>query len=218
MRTGFAGGPLFFIAIFGSACAGEPKVLAPREPPARNPPPVTLAAATIAVGSGRVVLHGTDGPMRITARADTAFVPPGSQLQPTRTGELCTTPCAVDLPVGSYKLYMTSADGSYSHGDTDTLVVREGLTYYVRAPGKFEPPQWIHVLPTVILTAGLTLALAGAAMTTSDDETTQTTGMVLLGGGIAVSIGGGVLAYDASRGTQQDGATTSWWVPPGGAR
>jgi len=169
------------------------------------------------MGSGRVVLHGTDGPMRITARADTAFVPPGTQMQPTRTGELCTTPCAVDLPVGNYKLYMTSADGSYSHGDTDTIVVREGLTYYVRAPGKFEPPQWIHVLPTVIFAAGLTLALVGATMTTSEDETTQTTGMVLLGGGIAVSIGGGILAYDASRGTQQDGATTTWWVPPGRA-
>ena len=82
-------------------------------------PRVDMPTTAPAAGNARVVLHTTDGPMRVEARADLDFVPPGSNAPPTRFGELCVTPCVVDLPPGKYKLYLTSADGGYARGDVD---------------------------------------------------------------------------------------------------
>lgn len=120
-----------------------------------------------------------------------------------------------DLPIGRYKLFMSSADGSYDQSDTDTLEVREGLNYYLRAPGKFEEPTWIPVLPTVLTVLGVA-AIAGGAALASDSEDTRTTGLILAGGGLALTITGGVLMYDAQRGAIQKGATTTWTEPMGG--
>jgi hypothetical protein len=201
-------------ALFGLGCRGEPKALEPRAPPARQAPPVAIPELPVAAGYGRVVLHGTDGAMQITARSDTSFVPPGHPVPPNRTGDLCTTPCVADLPIGRYKLYMTSADGSYSRGDTDMLDVREGTNYYLRAPGRFEEPEWIPILPSVIVAVGVVALLSGAALVASDDGSQRTGGIVLMGGGIGIGILGGILAYDASRGAIQEGATTTWAEPP----
>lgn len=195
------------------ACKGEPKVLEPRSPPPRSPPPVALPAQPVPAGMGRVVLHGTDGPLRVSARADVAFVPPGMSVPPTRTGELCVTPCVVDLPHGHYRLFMSSADGTYEQSDTDDMVVRDGVNYHVRAPGKFVPPTWIPVVPTVMMVAATAAVLGGASLMSGDDDSQKTTGGVLIGVGLAVGIGGGLLYYDASRGARQEGATTQWNVP-----
>ncbi|HMR07708.1 MAG TPA: hypothetical protein PKA88_18120 [Polyangiaceae bacterium] len=198
-----------------SACRGEPRALEPRTPPPRVAPNIQLPAAPIAPHHARVVLHSTDDALKITARADTAFVPPGHPVPPNRTGELCTTPCVTDLPIGRYKLFMSSADGSYDQSDTDTLEVREGLNYYLRAPGKFEEPTWIPVLPTVLTVLGVA-AIAGGTALASDSEDTRTTGLIIAGGGLALTITGGVLMYDAQRGAIQKGATTTWTEPMGG--
>jgi hypothetical protein len=158
-----------------------------------------------------VILDGTDGPMRITAQADTSFIPPGASAPPTRTGELCVrTPCIADLPVGRYKLYLSSADGAFTHGDTDELVVTEGVTYYLRAPGKYEPPTWVPVLPTLLATMAAAVVITGAALATSHEESTQTTGFVVMGAGAALGIWGGFELYDASRAKTQAGTTTTW--------
>lgn len=160
------------------------------------------------------MLHGTDGRLRVTARGDTAFVPPGTNVPPTRTGELCVTPCVADLPYGNYRLFMSSADGSYSQTDTDDLSVREGVTYHVRAPGKYEPPTWLPVLPTVVLAVATVAVLGGAALASKkDDKDSQTTGFIMIGAGVGIGIGGGILYYDASRAKRQDGATTEWNEP-----
>lgn len=197
-----------------AGCRGEPKVLEPRTPPPRRAPAVPLPPTPPPQGYGRVVLASTDAALGITARADTTFVPPGHPVPPNRTGDLCTTPCAADLPIGRYKLYMTSADGSYSQGDTDVLDVRDGTTYYLRAPGKFESPTWIPVLPTVLVTLATLSVLGGIGLAASDDDSQRTTGAILIGGGIAVGVAGGILYYDASRGAIQEGATTTWTDPP----
>lgn len=164
-------------------------------------------------GFGRVVLHGTDGPLRVTARADVAFVPPGMSVPPTRTGELCVTPCVLDLPQGHYRLFLSSADGSYEASDTDDMVVRNGVTYHVRAPGKFVPPTWLPVLPTVIVILATGAVVGGASLVSKGDGSQKTTGGILIGVGVAAGIGGGLLYYDASRGARQDGATTEWNEP-----
>jgi hypothetical protein len=203
---------LALCALVVVGCKGEPKVLEPRSPPPRATPPIALPSQPVPAGYGRVVLHGTDGRLRITARGDTAFVPPGTNVPPTRTGELCVTPCVADLPYGNYRLFMSSADGSYSQTDTDDLSVREGITYHVRAPGKYEPPTWLPVLPTVVLIAASVAVLGGATLASRDEEN-RTAGFVLIGAGVAVGIGGGLLYYDASRGARQDGATTEWNEP-----
>jgi hypothetical protein len=194
-------------------CAGAPKRLEPRAPPPKARPPVDVPRAPLAEGYGRVVLHSTDEQLKLTARGDTAFVPPGQHVAPTRSGELCVTPCVVDLPAGQYKLFMVSADGSYEHGDTDQLTVREGLNYYVRAPGRFEPPQWLHVIPSIIVIAGTLLVVTGVTIASSPTSDQQTTGLALVGAGVGIGVAGGIMAYDQGRGSTQEGATTAWWEP-----
>jgi hypothetical protein len=109
---------------------------------------------------------------------------------------------------------MSSADGSYSQTDTDDLRVGEGVTYHVRAPGKYEPPTWLPVLPTVVLAVATVAVLGGAALASrEDDQDSRTTGLIMIGAGVGIGIGGGLLYYDASRGARQDGATTQWTEP-----
>jgi hypothetical protein len=151
--------------------------------------------------------------MHVVAQADRTFVPPGHSVPPTRTGDLCpSTPCVADLPVGRYKLYISSADGSFKHGDTDELNVTDGVTYYVRAPGRYEPPEWLRVFPVVLVTGAAALAIAGTVLAVNDDGSSQsrTAGYVMMGGGVAIGIWGGIELYDASRAKQQEGTSTVW--------
>ncbi len=150
--------------------------------------------------------------MRIEARGDLEFAP-STNARASRFGELCTTPCVVDLPPGKYKLYLNSASSASNAGDVDVINVHEGMNYYVRAPGKFDPPQWLHVWPSVLATAGLITFTVGAAFAFSHNSGEQTAGIGLMAGGVAVTTAGGILIYDASRGSTQTGATTAWWEP-----
>jgi len=134
-------------------------------------------------------------------------------MQPTRTGELCTTPCVVDLPRGTYKLYLVGAPTESNFGDTDTLSVREGVNYWVRAPGKYEPPTWIPVVPSLLVALGVSAVLTGAYVASKDDDTSKAAGLGLAGAGVGISIVGGLMVYDAGRGARQDGATTTWTEP-----
>ena len=204
---------VYSLIVFMSGCTGVPKELPPRVPPARQLPNVPMPPNPPAAGLARVVLDTTDGPMRVEARGDLEFVPPGGNYRPTRFGELCVTPCVVDLPAGKYKLYLTSAGGTYSHGDVDVITIREGTNYYVRAPGKFDPPQWLHIWPSVIVLTGITVFAVGAGFALSHDSGAQAAGFAFMAGGVAVSTAGGIYLYDASRGSTQEGATTAWWEP-----
>lgn len=157
------------------------------------------------------MLDATDGSMRITASSSQAFVPAGHSVAPSRTGELCATPCVADLPVGQYQLFLVSADGSYSRGDKDTLNVQPGTNYYLRAPGRYKEAEWIHVGPTLLLLGAAALFVVGTGVLgAADDDSGALTGGLLIGGGVAFAIGGGVWLYDSSRGEVQQGATTSW--------
>lgn len=214
-------GPLF-LACQVVACAGEPRVLEPRAPPGREMPAVNLPATPPPVGEGRVVLDAIDGPMNVTVQADTTFVPPGATVAPSRTGELCVTPCAADLPLGRYRLFLSSRDGE--HGDTDDLVVSQGVTVYRRAAGKYVSPSVANrILPASVFVLGLVVASVGLAVSegtttaqsgTSGSSGTPVAGLVLLGLGVAMAIGGGIWTYDASRAVQQQGATTTWQESP----
>jgi len=174
-------------------------------------PSVAWPQYPLQVGYGRVVLHGTDGPMHVVAQADTSFVPPGQSVPPTRSGGLCpSTPCVADLPVGRYKLFLTSADGSFTHGDVDELTVTDGVTYYVRAPGRYQAPEWLRVYPIVLLTAAAALVVTGTVFAVEKDGTERAAGFAVLGGGVVIGVWGGIELYDASRAKQQEGATTVW--------
>lgn len=206
---------LVFTVAFGTwACAGAPRQLEPRTAPARVAPAISVPREPIAAGSGRVVLGTTDTPMKITAQADTTFVPPGATIAPTRSGDLCTTPCIVDLPLGRYKLYMRGAGAATAHGDVDELLVQPGVNYYVRAPGRFEPPEWIPIVPTLLVIAGAGLFAGGAVLAATEDRvSSQVLGGTLMLGGVSLSVVGGVMSYNKSRATIQEGATSAWNVP-----
>jgi hypothetical protein len=178
-------------------------------------PSVQLPPSPPAAGNGRVVLDTTDGPMRVFMEADPSFVPPGAKAPPSRSGELCVTPCVADLPVGKYRLFM-SAEGGEQHGDTDDLLVGEGVTYYRRAPGKYttptipeKVPPWLVIgLGAVLMPVGFALAVSSAAPNGGSGDPVP--GLLLVGAGIGLGIGGGVWLYEASRATRQRGATTTW--------
>jgi hypothetical protein len=205
-------GALKWLVVLGVVgCTNEPKLLPPRSAPAHVAPPIRVPDAPVPEGFGRVVLHGTDGPMRVSVRADESFIPPGMSVPPTRSGELCVTPCVVDLPAGRYKLFLVSADGSVPGGDVDALEVHQSrLNYYVRAPGRSEPRTWLPALPFALTLVGTVALAGGLVLLSADNDSTRTTGVALLAGGAVTVTVGGIFYYDASRGTQQEGATTSW--------
>ena len=201
---------LFLSGPAGTACVGEPRMLPPRAPPAALPPPVPLPPQRPKPGLGRLVIWTTDGPMRVVAQGQRGFQ--ATPAAGTRDGDLCVTPCVVDVPPGPYRLFMRSDAGQGSSGDVDDVLVSERLNYYVRAPGKFEHPRWIPGGPTLIATLGLALILTGFVIA-ADSKDLKAPGLVVSGLGLGVTIGGGVMVYEAQRGSIQQGATTAWSVP-----
>jgi hypothetical protein len=196
------------LAVVSAGCAGEPRVLPPREPPSRVAPTVPMPASAVPAGHGRVVLDAVDGPMRVVAKYDPSFVPPGGSAPATRSGELCVTPCVVDLPKGRYRLFMSATGGTDSAtGDVDDLVLDEGTYVYRRAPGRYKTPSiYDGIAPAALMVVSITAMTIGGVMLSDADG--RVVGGVLVGGGIAGTIGSGIWGYDASRAETQDGATT----------
>jgi hypothetical protein len=158
-----------------------------------------------------VIVDTTDGPMRVTAQYDPSFVPPGAPPIAGRTGELCTTPCVADLPLGRYRLFFLAAQGE-SRGDSDDLQVAPGVTFYRRAPGTYTAPSINNQIPpTAIIILGVALLVTGSLMSARKDP--EAPGLVLLGAGFAATTAGGIWFYNASRAVQQQGATTTWTQP-----
>ncbi len=196
------------------ACAGEPLQLEPRLPPAHSLPTVALPATPPAALHGRVVLEATDGPMKVEAKFDPSFIPPGGATEHGRSGELCVTPCVVDLPVGKYRLFLSATEAvDAAAGDTDDLVVGEGVQVYRRAPGRYKTPRRIDALgPAAVLVVSLAALTLGGALLARGDSRAPGAGLVI--GGAVGGVLGGLWAYDASRATQQNGATSVWQLQP----
>lgn len=174
-------------------------------------PLVSMPSASPSPGSGRVVLATTDGPMDVAVAADSSFVPPGRTVAPTRAGDLCVTPCVADLPFGKYRLFFASKTGD--HGDSDDIVVGEGLTVYERAPGRYTTPSIPdRIAPALALALGVILVAVGANVGAQNvaNGGSPALGLALAGGGIAIGAGSGFWLYDASRATVQHGSTTTW--------
>jgi hypothetical protein len=189
-------------------------VLLPRAPPPRELPPIGLPSAPVPPGQARVVLDTTDGPMRVSVQSDPTFVPPGADRPPSRAGELCITPCVADLPMGRYRLFLSST-GADSRGDTDDILLGHGTTVYRRAPGKYETPSLTNAIPPAILvTLGIVLVVwSPLVAAATDDSGTRTAGIALTGLGLASLVGGGIWLYDSRRAVEQEGATTLWQEP-----
>ncbi len=205
--------PALLLALCSPACSGAPRQLEPRTPPSRAELRVTLPSSEIPRGHGRVALGATDGPMRVVSRRSRTSPTPDAQAMPTRTGDLCVTPCVVDLPIGRYDLHLSSADGSVEHEDEDQLVVGPGTSYYLRAPGRYEPADWVQVGPAFALVGAIILVIAGTgtlAASSRGSSSRPVTGAVMLGGGIGLGIGAWLWNDEAGRATAQEGATTFW--------
>ena len=196
--------------LFVAGCAGEPRRLPPAEPPPRALPNVVISTAPIRPNYGRVVIDTVGGPMRVTAKFDPSFSPAGSSHERGVSGELCLTPCVVELPLGRYRLFFSATENSSSAlGDADDLVVNEGITIYRRAPGLYRTPSPVDgIAPAALLIAGVAAITAGAL--TSHNQADRSLGAGLVIGGSAAVIGGGLWGYEKSRATQRDGAATVW--------
>jgi hypothetical protein len=166
-------------------------------------PNVRLPSTPPAERYARVIIDTTDGPMLVTARYDPSFVPPGGPPTTTQSGELCTTPCFADLPVGKYRFYLSAAAGTDpSAGDTDDVTLAEpGVYVYRRAPGRYDTPSPTDQIGPAGVIIVSTVAIGG-------DDANQAAGGALVIGGIAGNIAGGVWAYEASRAVKQDGRAT----------
>jgi hypothetical protein len=116
------------------------------------------------------------------------------------------------LPQGKYKLFMTGVEREQNHGDTDELFVQPGVNYYVRAPGKFEPPEWVPVVPTILVILGTGLLAGGAVMVADHANSSRVIGGSMMVTGLSIGIVGGVMSYNKNRGTMQQGASTVWAV------
>jgi hypothetical protein len=212
--VGYSCGALLLLGML-CGCAGEPRRLAAAQAPPRLVPSVRLPDTPIAPNHGRVVLDTTSGPMRVTAKYDPSFTPPGGSIEKGLGGELCTTPCVVDLPVGRYRLFFSAtANAESSLGDSDDLIVNPGLTVYRRAPGRYQTSSPAdQVGPVALFAAGVLAVTIGAALLSAhaaSKDGDQAAPAALIVGGSAALIGGGVWSYDRSRATQQDGASTVW--------
>jgi hypothetical protein len=195
------------------ACSGAPRQLEARTPPPRELPPVEMPATPPPEGHGRVVFDTTDGRMRVTAQYDPRFAPPGHVAPSSRTGELCDTPCVADLPLGTYRLFLSGQVGDGIRGDSDDLEVKEGVTVYRRAPGKYTTPTFGEaILPGIVLAVGLTAAAVGAAVMAQRDAdgSAMVAGGTTFGLGVLISVGSGIWLYNATRAEQQEGSTTVW--------
>lgn len=176
-------------------------------------PGVALPPTPPPAGHGRLVLDTVDGPMQVTAQSDPTFRPPDAAGVPLRSGELCRTPCAADLPYGRYRLFLTGV--GTERGDSDDVTVAEGLNVYRRAPGTYTTPTITNQIAPMIVTV-LGAALFGAGiypLALSKDSSGRTAGVVMMGAGLALGVGGGLWLYDTKRAVQQDGATTTWREP-----
>ncbi|MDH5671609.1 MAG: hypothetical protein OEZ06_05630 [Myxococcales bacterium] len=193
-------------ASFASGC-GTPRVLAPRQPPSRRMPVVQMPAEPPAQGHGRVVIDVVDGPMDVSARTVESFAGAGSG--PPRSGPLCRTPCAVDLPLGRYKLYLSGLRSDPSRGDAVDLDVHPGLNVLRRASGKYETPEYMPTLPIVLIVGGGVGVVGGGATLATGNGAA---GAILMGLGLALSLGGAI-AWPR-RAEQQQGRSTFWNEPP----
>jgi hypothetical protein len=182
------------------------KTLPPRQAPAMAMPVVQLPSTPIPAGHGRVVIDTTDGPMEVVAQTEGTFTGGGG----SRSGFLCRTPCVVDLPLGSYKLFFSGLAHDEARGDVAPLHVQEGLNVLRRAPGKYESPKNDPVLGGLLLVTGTVLLTTGTVMIAAD----EVPGGIALGTvGLGAGIGGAVVATP-SPAEEQAGTTTAWNVPP----
>jgi len=173
-------------------------------------PNVNLPPTPPAERYARVVIDTTDGPMLISAKYDPSFVPPGGPPATTQSGELCTTPCYADLPVGKYRFYMSAAAGTDpSSGDTDDVRLAEpGVYVYRRAPGRYDTPSPVDQIgPGAVILVSTVAFIIGASLLGGDDRN-GTAGAALMLGGLAGGVAGGVWSYEESRAVKQDGRAT----------
>jgi hypothetical protein len=173
-------------------------------------PNVALPSTPLPQQRARVVIDTTDGPMLVAVRYDPSFIPPGGAPSTTQSGELCTTPCVADLPVGKYRLFLSATGGTDpSMGDTDDVKLAEpGVYVYRRAPGRYDTPSPTAQIGPVTLVVLSSVALVAGFVILGADSENQAAGGALIGGGIAGSIGGWIWSYEASRAEKQDGRST----------
>ena len=127
---------LVLIASALMACSNV-VVLPPRHAPPQAMPAIAMPATPVPEGHGRVVIDTSDGPMDVVAQTTASF----TSNVPPRSGFLCRTPCAVDLPLGSYTLYFSGLSADAARGDVARLEVRPGINVLRRAPGKYQTPD-----------------------------------------------------------------------------
>ncbi len=164
------------------------------------------SAKPVSRGEGRVLFGTTDGAMRVSVKKERDLGQEGGS-QPRVQGYVCTTPCVADLPLGTYRVYLSPGEGSdLESGDSDTLTVKRGTWVYLRAPGQFNRVTVgeTYLSAVVVVGAALTVLPGGGLLITGP----RAVGGAVVAASVAGTIASGIWAHRLSRGTIQPGATT----------
>lgn len=210
-------------ASFTVSCVADPILMPERCPPQAIAPPIPMPTTPPAPGMVRTVVHSTDGPTTVSARAEEHFDVPSNKFSFRRQNPLCVTPCVVDLPIGKYQLTFETPAGERLSQDTDTVELKPGVNYLVRAPGKNYPSQ-APVAPAWVLGAGITSFVVANFLFLGyphleDENTKKTLGNVSLGLnliGLTGAISGAIWYHQEKyrlQGATQKGASTVWQTP-----
>jgi hypothetical protein len=173
--------------------------------PARVIPEVPIEPAPPVADQGRISFDVVDGPARVEeVLATETFRGQYVSAVAERTRHVCDTPCASNLPFGTYKLRFSTKDGL--RVSEENVVIGKHPTVYRYATGSNQMP-----VGKVWGTAGLIVAGIAAGGIALGGYATGNTGLghAFLAIGFGFEIGG-IALFQTARRWRQHGAPEQW--------
>jgi hypothetical protein len=192
-------------------------------PPPATPdpvPPLVEDLPPVEEGNGRVIVDVVDGPTDVMAfmrHSLVVEVDKGKTLTASSvsTETLCTSPCAVDLPLGRHTLAFPTRGGRgrLEVGQVDVGAVP---TVYRRALGSYESAGAGLVLGILGVTFGGMSAITGmvllpVGLANENDGMTLAGGITLGVGALLTTVG--IIGIAVSPSTEQPGASIQFVLP-----
>jgi hypothetical protein len=186
-------------AMFAGAAGGCVVHVAPPPTPDKVIPQLTDKAEPPGEGEGQVVVDATNGPASVTLivgafSVGTAY---GSADSVVTKPVCATTPCVVNLPVGTHELIF-AGKRDVDLASSDAVQVTRTPSVFRHTVGRVESSPGLLYGGLLGATVGGATALTGAIFLTSSE--TRGTGLVTFGLGAAITaVGAGMMYYGRTR-------------------